>query len=227
MVLNTKKRHKVIAASLLVPVSLLAAISPIIASELTYAACTAQDKTSCVDINMTIDEVLSITNLSEIEDEDLGTADGQVSISGGQAVKVKTNHGGGYKLIVKAISKDTSEVVTSKMLRRNSLGTALSDTGLESVSSRVLASNMAASTWGLGVNTSHTTDISSSDKYLRPIATTDAGVVNYTTTPTDEDVTNIYFGAKGDTSSVAGKYSAEIQITAIANDGSTPTIYGN
>lgn len=228
MLLNNQKRHKIIAASLFVPGALALVASPIIASELTYAACNPEDTTGCVYVDMGVDEVMSITNIDTLEDVNLGDAQAtDAVVSAGQAVKVTTNHAGGYKLIVKAIGTDTNGDVTNKLLRRNKSGTALNDTGFDSVSSKTEIDDMANATWGFGVNSSRSSDIGTDDKYLRPIATTDSGVVNYTTAPTSEDTTTLFYGAKGGAAKVAGKYSAIVQITAIANDGGSATIYGD
>lgn len=204
-------------------------VSPIVASELSFAtACypPSSEQAQCQDgatlnVEVTVPPYISITNAESIPSTI--TISNSTGLSTAQAVTVATNIVGGFQLTAKAISTDTSSTVSNKMLRRDGLGAAVSDTGIDSTATKLTYANMVDKTWGLAVDGTN----------FRPIArdgvVAESGVIAYSTAPTAGTTTNVTFAAKvaNGGSLVAGTYSATIQFTALGNDGTAKTLYGD
>lgn len=215
------KRHnldKVVVTSILVFGLFSMMVLPIVASEMSFAEpCTGD---ACLDVEVTVPEYISITNAESIPDEIL--IDNTTGKSSSQAVIVATNISGGYVLTAKAISTDTTSAISNKMLRRNGSGTALSNDGINSTATKLTYANMANKTWGLAVD----------GTYFRPIARdgvpAESGIIAYSKVPVLASTTNVTFAAKAtDSDLVAGTYSTTIQFTALGNDGTDQTLYGD
>lgn len=221
MKIKRNNDRKIVLMGLLVVSFLGLAVSPILGSELSFAAnCDGSTYgEECLMIEVTVPPYISITNAASIPSNmEISNSTG---LSYSQAVTVATNVAGGYELTAKAISTDTSSVVSNKMLRRDNLGVAVSDTGINSTASKLTYANMADKTWGLAVDGTN----------FRPIATTTSGsgIIAYSRAPTTGATTNVTFAAKvaDNGSLVAGTYSATIQFTALGSDGSAKTLYGD
>ena len=220
MKIKKNNSGKVLFASLWVVSFLSLCALPVIGSEMSHAAVCDNATEACSTISLTIASSISIT--SATASASLGSAStSSVSRSSAQTVTVATNNGGGYYLTAKAISKDASGTVSNKLLKRSSLDalTATSSVGFTALTAKTAKSSIGAGYWGLSLD----------DSTYRPVATSSSGsgIIAYSTAPATSASTTLYYAAKGSTSMMAGDYSATIQYTAVANDGTAKTLYGD